>query len=157
MATSIIYPPTVEELRTVLHPLPPPSYIEVALYGDWDISPLNAQAGILVPGLQLQMNDGVVYRVEDPSKKRVLDIYQSSMEILQPTEKKRGNPPRMHLQNVGWRSGDLRLEDVVKMELTPIPAEVNVSYHSSEPEYVAVLRQIVAETSFKLTITQKRL
>ncbi|MEA3430569.1 MAG: hypothetical protein U9R08_04825 [Nanoarchaeota archaeon] len=137
---------TSEELEKVLKHLPEPTYAEVSLFGNFDYSEISRQAQEVVQGAKLQDDGGLVFRLEDASKEKILDIYRKSNELreVKPT-RETGIPKRIELHKVGWY-----LDDHVQVELTPW--EVNAKYRGQEPTYISQMRQELAGTNVRLGI-----
>lgn len=136
---------TPEELEKVLKHLPEPTYVEVALFGNFDYSGISHQAQEVVQGAKLQDGGGLVFRLEDASKENILNIYRKSNELQPEPTKETEIPRRIDLHKVGWY-----LDDHVQVELTPW--EVNVKYKCQEPNYISQLRQELAGTNVRLGI-----
>jgi len=146
MSIHVIPQMTPEELKKVLKHLPEPTYAEVALFGNFDYSGISHQAQEVVQDAKLQDRGGLVFRLEDASKEKILNIYRKSKELkeVEPT-KETGMPRRIDLYKVGWY-----LDDHVQVELTP--CEVNAKYRGQEPNYISQMRQELAGTNVRLGI-----
>ncbi len=146
MSIQVIPEMSFEELEKILKYLPEPTYIEIALFGNFDYSGISHQAEKVVQGAKLQNSGGLVFRLKDASKEKVLNIYRKSNELkeVEPT-RKTGIPRRIDLHKVGWY-----LDDQVQVELTPW--EVNANYRGLEPNYISQMRQELAGTNVRLGI-----
>lgn len=155
-----------EELEKVLKHLPEPTYAEVALFGNFDYSGISHQAQEVIQCVKLQNGGGLVFRLEDPLKGKIIDIYRKSNGLRQPSEvqnlsagkafaegEKEGmrqtgdlyRQRRIDLHKIGWY-----LDNHVQVELTPW--EVNVKYRGQEPAYISLMRQELAGTNVRLGI-----
>lgn len=137
---------TPEELEKVLKHLPEPTYAEVALFGKFDYSDISRQAQEVVEGAALQTIGGLIFRLEDASKEKILNIYRKSNELrgVEPTREPE-TPKRIDLHKVGWY-----LDDHVQVELTPW--KVNARYKGLEPDYISQMRQELAGTNVRFGI-----
>ena len=115
MSIHVLPEMSFEELEKVLKHLPEPTYVEVALFGNFGYSGISHQAEKVVRGAKLQDAGGLVFKLKDASKENILNIYRKSNELkeVEPT-RKTGIPRRIDLHKVGWY-----LDDQVQVELTP--------------------------------------
>ncbi|MFA5796476.1 MAG: hypothetical protein WC916_00375 [Candidatus Woesearchaeota archaeon] len=160
---------TLEELEKVLKYLPEPKCVDVILYGNFDYSSISSQAQEVVQGVKLQNAYGLVFRLENASKEKILDIYRKSNEVRNtkrpeafvlpkgmglPTFLKNEGvdlavPKIIDLWKVNWY-----LDDHVQIEWTPLG--VDVKYNDQKPSYISQLEQELVGTKVKLKIEAYR-
>src|SRR3989338_3109743 len=135
------------ELEKALKHLPEPLYAEVSLYGNFDYSALFQQAQNAMKGAKLKNGGGLVFRLEDPSKENLINIYKKSYELRKNDQKTNGTKiqRRIDLHKAYWYS-----DNHVKIELTPW--EITASYQGQEPKYISQMRQELVGTNVRLRL-----
>jgi hypothetical protein len=120
--------------------------VEVALSGSFDYSSTSRQAQEVIEGVKLKYS-GLVCRLDNPSKGKILDIYKKSLE--KEAEHAGGNEPAIP-KKIFFRKAEWYLENETDVELRP--SEVNVSYCGKEPDYISKMRKELAGTRVRVGI-----
>lgn len=147
--------PEIDEgtLEKILEHIPEePRYAMVVLFGNFDYSSVYRQVEQIFPNTKLRQDGGVKYRLENPTKKNILEIYKKSQEEQKRLDDElkrmgdmsqeeremssfyKGLPPRIDFVEAGWS-----LKDGCSIELNTI--RLKVSYKSGEPAYISQLRK----------------
>ena len=148
MVIKIVPEMSPEDLEKVLKHLPEPKYVQVLLFGNFDYSSISNQAQEVVPGAKLVTGGGLIFRLEDASKKKILDIYRKSTELkaVKPSMQA-GCPRRIDLHNVEWY-----LDNNVNINLTPWQINVKYPLQGLEPDYISAMRKELYSTNVDLKI-----
>lgn len=151
-------PMSPETLEKILGYLPEPTSVEVRLFGEFDYSDIARQFQGVSEGLEVETPGDLVFRLKNPSKEKVLDMYRKSRLPIE--EGSRAYPPeldkkeeieawthkqvleyaklqnRVALHRISWHL------DGVQIELTPY--KMKIEYSGQEPEYISRMRKELA-------------
>jgi len=138
------------DMRKVLKHLPEPTYAEVCLSGGFDYSSISQQAEELFPGIKLKNTGGLIFRLDNPSREKILKIYEKSHRL----EGIRTHGAKsIKLHEIGWSI----LEDKSEIRVTPSGVLVEYPPHCCPPTYISKMLEELATTEVNFRIKVERL
>lgn len=151
VGTQYMHPKNLEK---ILKHLPSPKHVEVALAGCFDYSDINKQVASVIPSLKLQVDTELYFKLKNPSKEKIIDIYKKQYELRYSETTsgrfERMNSKRINLDKISWY-----LRNDIRIELTP--CGIKVEYIGREPKYVSRMRKDLANTGIELEIKAKNI
>ncbi len=150
MSLTIVPEISFGDLEKILKHLPEPTSAEVALFGRFDYSSAIKQAEEKVQGLNISDKGGNIFRVNNPTKQLILDIYRKSEDT------KRADAAAHYgsdSRRVDFHEAEWYIGKNVHIKLSSWDVSIDYPSNSLEPDYITNMRREIATTKVPITLT----